>query len=294
MSGDDGGASQMKPFSLGAAKKGANASAKPLGVGVAFSLGAASKGAASSKLPLRGATGKTPAAAPVGGFFEAAANTEPERIQISTIEEATQGLLKDKPLEPRVIAPLQNTFQVGAKRRAPGFVPNATEQGADDGPAFERAEAGTDNAQTTTTTYGLHKRGGADDNESKAKDEPAAAGASTDVAARAEAAAAKRARRQAGGVDEARRAYREEEAACADDTGVEEYETMPVSDFGKALLRGMGWQEGKGIGRSGSHADDVVVKDVHRRPHRLGLGADATPGAGASRGGEKGGSAPRT
>ena len=28
------------------------------------------------------------------------------------------------------------------------------------------------------------------------------------------------------------------------------YEAMPVSMFGEALMRGMGWEEGKGVGRN--------------------------------------------
>jgi len=52
---------------------------------------------------------------------------------------------------------------------------------------------------------------------------------------------------------------------------VEEYERMPVEAFGEALLRGMGWKEGRGIGRG---KQDVEAKELVRRADRLGLGAD--------------------
>jgi G patch domain/KOW motif-containing protein len=50
---------------------------------------------------------------------------------------------------------------------------------------------------------------------------------------------------------------------------------MPVESFGEALLRGMGWQEGRAIGRG--NKKEVTAKDLVRRPHRLGLGAAPAP-----------------
>jgi G patch domain/KOW motif-containing protein len=51
----------------------------------------------------------------------------------------------------------------------------------------------------------------------------------------------------------------------------EAYESMPVEEFGKALLRGMGWKEGEGIGKT-NKVDAKVIQYVPR-PERLGLGA---------------------
>lgn len=49
------------------------------------------------------------------------------------------------------------------------------------------------------------------------------------------------------------------------------YEAMPVEAFGEAMMRGMGWQEGKGVGR---HPDKVVeAVEFVARPPQLGLGA---------------------
>ena len=51
----------------------------------------------------------------------------------------------------------------------------------------------------------------------------------------------------------------------------ERYVSMPVEEFGKAMMRGMGWQEGKGVGRNAK--EDVKVVEFLSRPDRLGLGA---------------------
>jgi hypothetical protein len=34
---------------------------------------------------------------------------------------------------------------------------------------------------------------------------------------------------------------------------MEDYERIPVEEFGAALLRGMGWKEGQAIGRNKKH-----------------------------------------
>ncbi len=33
--------------------------------------------------------------------------------------------------------------------------------------------------------------------------------------------------------------------------GLDAYEAMPVEAFGEAMMRGMGWQEGKSVGKNG-------------------------------------------
>lgn len=52
---------------------------------------------------------------------------------------------------------------------------------------------------------------------------------------------------------------------------LQEYEALPVEEFGKALLRGLGWSDGQGVGRK---RQVVEPKQVIRRPDRLGLGAN--------------------
>ncbi|KRZ78076.1 G patch domain and KOW motifs-containing protein [Trichinella papuae] len=50
-----------------------------------------------------------------------------------------------------------------------------------------------------------------------------------------------------------------------------DYDTVPVSDYGKAILKGLGWREGKGIGKT--HQKVVAVIHSTPRPKGLGLGA---------------------
>ena len=52
---------------------------------------------------------------------------------------------------------------------------------------------------------------------------------------------------------------------------LERYDEVPVHEFGAALLRGMGWSEGKAIGRNASGLTAPV--EFVPRQHRLGLGA---------------------
>ncbi|KAG5973694.1 hypothetical protein E4U58_004531 [Claviceps cyperi] len=59
--------------------------------------------------------------------------------------------------------------------------------------------------------------------------------------------------------------YKRDAAAAGAASTLEDYEAMPVEEFGAALLRGMGWN-GEPTGPK--------VKEVRRRPNRLGLGAE--------------------
>ncbi|KAL6456744.1 hypothetical protein MHYP_G00352880 [Metynnis hypsauchen] len=52
----------------------------------------------------------------------------------------------------------------------------------------------------------------------------------------------------------------------------EDYERVPVVAYGMAMLKGMGWKEGEGIGRT--FKQDVKPIEHQLRPKGLGLGAD--------------------
>ncbi|XP_030760419.1 G-patch domain and KOW motifs-containing protein [Sitophilus oryzae] len=52
---------------------------------------------------------------------------------------------------------------------------------------------------------------------------------------------------------------------------LEDYESIPIADFGLALLRGMGWKEGMPIGKKVSKS--AVLPEPELRPKGLGLGA---------------------
>jgi len=68
---------------------------------------------------------------------------------------------------------------------------------------------------------------------------------------------------------------KEDLASLPPEATLEAYEAMPVESFGEALLRGMGWVEGKAIGRM--HREEVEARELLRRPIRLGLGAAPVP-----------------
>lgn len=52
----------------------------------------------------------------------------------------------------------------------------------------------------------------------------------------------------------------------------EDYENVPVQAYGLAMLKGMGWKKGEGIGRT--FQQDVKPVEHELRPKMLGLGAD--------------------
>lgn len=49
-------------------------------------------------------------------------------------------------------------------------------------------------------------------------------------------------------------AFRDDYENRPDETTMEEYDHIPVEEFGAALLRGLGWNEGEGIGRNRKNA----------------------------------------
>ncbi len=63
--------------------------------------------------------------------------------------------------------------------------------------------------------------------------------------------------------------FRRDFRDAPDESTLDEYEAMPIEEFGAALLRGMGW-DGKERGHK--------VKHVKRRPNQLGLGAKELKG----------------
>lgn len=67
---------------------------------------------------------------------------------------------------------------------------------------------------------------------------------------------------------------------------LDQYNAIPVEEFGAALLRGMGWKDGQSIGRgnygSATKVDGNKPRVPERRPGFLGIGAkDSTGGKGA-------------
>lgn len=143
---------------------------------------------------------------------------------------------KDDPTGPRIIPKQADTFQSGGGRRAPGFVPSGTTDALED--AANKFETAAPEANRQVT-YGLNRmdtNGAAPHSGTENGTNPAAANGSAVSTANA-----------LGDMDTAR--FRESLKALPADPSLEAYERMPVEDFGLALLRGMGWADGQGVGR---------------------------------------------
>ncbi|GAB7359370.1 hypothetical protein MBLNU230_g6021t1 [Neophaeotheca triangularis] len=67
-------------------------------------------------------------------------------------------------------------------------------------------------------------------------------------------------------------AFQHDYEDAPDMASLADYERVPVEDFGAALLRGMGWKDGEGIG-SNRGKKAVVTKRPEKRPALLGIGA---------------------
>ncbi|GJJ09332.1 hypothetical protein Clacol_003554 [Clathrus columnatus] len=70
-------------------------------------------------------------------------------------------------------------------------------------------------------------------------------------------------------------AYRQDVITRPDSASLEDYERIPVSQFGAALLRGMGWKEGTAASRQGRGPVEPWLPAS--RPALLGLGAKERP-----------------
>ena len=56
-----------------------------------------------------------------------------------------------------------------------------------------------------------------------------------------------------------------------EDNGFQEFDDTPVEGFGKALLAGYGWKEGRGIGKNAKEDVEIVVQKRHTGKHGLGF-----------------------
>jgi G patch domain/KOW motif-containing protein len=78
--------------------------------------------------------------------------------------------------------------------------------------------------------------------------------------------------------------YRLDVATRVESASAEAYESMPIADFGKAYLRGLGWEEGKPMGNNGNAICEPI--EYVPRPQLMGLGAKPKP---SDKGGSGGG-----
>ena len=69
--------------------------------------------------------------------------------------------------------------------------------------------------------------------------------------------------------------FRWDVASRPDSAKLQDYVAVPVDEFGAALLRGLGWKDGDGIGKHKGLASKPRV--VEQRPALLGIGAKEVP-----------------
>ena len=149
--------------------------------------------------------------------------------------------LKDKVEVVAKSIPVQdNTFEVGSgrRRKAPSFLPDESAIDADNKERFDVAErigGKGETAQGGDVVYGLTKMGPKDGDEPKAEPETKPAQESFIGQSLAE---------------KELQAFKEDVEDLPDQATLDDYESMPIEDFGAAMLRGMGWEEGKPVGRN--------------------------------------------
>lgn len=73
------------------------------------------------------------------------------------------------------------------------------------------------------------------------------------------------------------RRYQQQLQAAAEESTLDDYAGTPIQEFGAALLRGMGWEEGKAVGRRNIRGTVPQAIEFVARPSGLGLGANPAP-----------------
>jgi hypothetical protein len=187
--------------------------------------------------------------APAAAGFEAVESAEKARTE--EVKEVADGHVGEKAPE-RVIPALPNSF---------GNL-SGLSAASEPGPAADAAVAGA----------------GSKLERDDATPGPAAAAIPAQRAPLDEDAAAAHALLQEAQMDDEAR-YRCDVAMRADQASDEAYESMPIEEFGRAMLRGMGWKEGEGY--NGKPAVEPI--EYVARPQLLGLAATPAPEAAPGR-----------
>ncbi|TPX62304.1 hypothetical protein PhCBS80983_g00591 [Powellomyces hirtus] len=77
------------------------------------------------------------------------------------------------------------------------------------------------------------------------------------------------------GLEDVVEKYRHDVNLRPDESTMDDYERVPIEEFGKALLRGMGWEQGRAVGKNPNGLTEPI--SLKSRPHLLGLGATPAP-----------------
>lgn len=140
------------------------------------------------------------------------------------------------------------------------------------GEVVDRFEVAPEAAVDTTVTYGLNLRA------PRCTEEPsvAARGAPSSSQANGSNTAHSSQRNGQNGAsvtsrDWETKAFKDGMESLPEEADADAYAAMPIAEFGAAMMRGMGWMEGQGVGRR--QAGPSTPIQYVQRPHRLGLGA---------------------
>ena len=133
----------------------------------------------------------------------------------------------------------------------------------------ERFETAAPEAADTSIKYGLTLH-------VKAEENSAAAMTKREVTITTEDAAPSQASKLLAPEEELQR-YQQQLDAAADEASLDDYANTPIEEFGAALLRGMGWEEGKAVGRRNIRGIVPQAIEFVPRPSGLGLGANPAP-----------------
>tara|TARA_B110000977_G_scaffold53537_2_gene72806 strand:- start:306 stop:1757 length:1452 start_codon:yes stop_codon:yes gene_type:complete len=204
-----------------------------------------------------------------GGDNDDASDGEaPQREYLTGVSGSGLELNDKKPAAALMsIAVQDNTFEVGTgrRRKAPSFIPTAEEVVKDD-ERFETAErigGKGETAQAGDVQYGLTKMGPKDGGGGPT-------GGTTNKRALPEDSFIGKSL-----AEKELQAFKEDVEDLPEVATLDEYEQMPIDDFGAAMLRGMGWEEGKPVGRNATGLVSAV--EFVPRGGRLGLGATGAP-----------------
>jgi G patch domain/KOW motif-containing protein len=191
---------------------------------------------------------------------------EPRREYLTGVSGFGLELKDKKSSAPKTIAVQDNTFEVGTgrRRKAPSFIPTEEEVVKDD-ERFETAErigGKGETAQAGDVQYGLTKMG--PKNGEAHPNDGAVRGAGAENSFIGKSLAEKELQ-----------AFKEDVEDLPEQSTLDDYDSMPIEDFGAAMLRGMGWEEGKPVGRNATGLVSAV--EFVPRSGRLGLGATGAP-----------------
>lgn len=164
----------------------------------------------------------------------------------------------------RVIAKQADTFQGPSKSKPQRYLPTPGEALVDTSQRFETAAP---EETDTTIQYGLsiQSRAGTVTEtamiETSTQQQPAEPAAPLLLSS-----------------EEELHRYQQQLNAAAEEATLDEYANTPIEEFGAALLRGMGWAEGKAVGRRNIRGVVPQAIEFVPRPAGLGLGANPAPG----------------